>query len=156
MNIDTRSLVLHKELMLWVYDEEFARRNEQIFYDDLKECSEVTLDEVDRVRRGCTLPQLGRAPGIEAHLVPEEEPAVAGNEEFMRFMAAWALVHETADEGWKAAVERGSGQAVGEMESGPEAFVDGLSAMIAEEKERLKAELASGQIAAPGSQPDLR
>ncbi len=79
-----------------------------------------------------------------------------GNEEFMRFMAAWALVHETADEGWKAAVERGSGQALGEMGSGPEAFVDGLSAMIAEEKERLKAELASGQIAAPGSQPDLR
>jgi hypothetical protein len=81
---------------------------------------------------------------------------VPGNEEFMRFMAAWALVHETADEGWKAAVERGGGQAVGEMEPGPEAFVDGLSAMIAEEKERLKAELASGQIAAPGSQADLR
>jgi len=81
---------------------------------------------------------------------------MAGNEEFMRFMAAWALVHETADEGWKAAVERGSGQAVGGMETGPEAFVDGLSAMIASEKERLKAELASGQIAAPGSQTDLR
>ena len=23
-------------------------------------------------------------------------------DEFMRFMAAWALVHESADEGWKA------------------------------------------------------
>ena len=33
---------------------------------------------------------------------------MSGNDEFMRFMAAWALVHETADEGWKAAVERGS------------------------------------------------
>jgi len=81
---------------------------------------------------------------------------VAGNEEFMRFMAAWALVHETADEGWKSAVERGNAQDVGEMGSGPEAFVDGLSAMIAEEKERLKAELASGQLDAPGSQAELR
>ena len=65
-------------------------------------------------------------------------------EQYMRFMAAWALVHETADEGWKAAVERGQTQAEGEMSEGPEAFVDGLSAMIAEEKERLKASLAEG------------
>jgi uncharacterized small protein (DUF1192 family) len=69
--------------------------------------------------------------------------------EFMRFMAAWALVHETADEGWKAAVSRGEQAGPDEMASGPEAFVDGLSAMIAEEKERLKAELASG-VAEPG------
>jgi len=81
---------------------------------------------------------------------------VAGNEEFMRFMAAWALVHETADEGWKAAVERGGTQATGEMGTGPEAFVDGLSAMIAEEKERLKAELASGTVAAPGEEAGLK
>ena len=66
------------------------------------------------------------------------------NTDFVRLMAAWALVHETADEGWKAAVERGSQAAAGEMSSGPDAFVDGLSAMIASEKERLKAELASG------------
>jgi len=46
MNMDTRSLVLHKELMLWVYDEDFAKANEQIFHDDLKECHEVTLEEV--------------------------------------------------------------------------------------------------------------
>ena len=63
---------------------------------------------------------------------------------FMRFIAAWALVHETADEGWKAAVERGSGQARARWIR-PRAFVDGLSAMIAEEKERLKAELAAGR-----------
>ena len=36
------------------------------------------------------------------------------------------------------------------MGAGPEAFVDGLSAMIAEEKERLKAELAAGEREAPG------
>ncbi len=68
-------------------------------------------------------------------------------QQFMRFMAAWALVHETADEGWKSAVERGRAQAAGEMaDGGPEAFVDGLSAMIAEETERLKAALAEGGV----------
>lgn len=73
------------------------------------------------------------------------------NESFMRFMAAWALVHETADEGWKAAVARGESAGSGGMDQGPEAFVDGLSAMIAAEKERLKSELATGAVEAPGS-----
>ena len=77
------------------------------------------------------------------------------NEEFMRFLAAWALVHETADEGWKAAVTRGETQEPGEMGEGAEAFVDGLSAMIAEEKERLKASLAEGSLDAPGSKGDV-
>ncbi len=76
---------------------------------------------------------------------------MAETDSFMRFLAAWALVHETADEGWKAAVERGETQAPGTMSEGPDAFVDGLSAMIAEEKERLKASLASGEVEAPGS-----
>ena len=67
---------------------------------------------------------------------------MSDNEEFMRFLASWALVHETADEGWKAAVTRGLAQESGDMESGPEAFVDGLSAIIAERKELLKVELA--------------
>lgn len=74
-----------------------------------------------------------------------------GNDSFMRFMAAWALVHETADEGWKAAVARGESDEPGSMEGGPEAFVDGLSAMIAAEKERLKVELASGEASTPGT-----
>lgn len=76
-------------------------------------------------------------------------------DDFMRFLASWALVHETADEGWKAAVARGSGGAPGDMDAGPEAFVDGLSAMIAEEKERLKAELAAGKVEAPGNRGDV-
>jgi len=76
------------------------------------------------------------------------------NGDFMRFMAAWALVHETADEGWKAAVARGQGE-TGEMADGPEAFVDGLSAMIAEEKERLKASLASNEIEPAGSRTEV-
>jgi len=70
--------------------------------------------------------------------------SVADNEEFMRFLASWALVHESADEGWKAAVLRGNDQQSGDMDSGPEAFVDGLSAIIAQRKEVLKAELAAG------------
>ncbi len=81
--------------------------------------------------------------------------AMPGAEEFVRFMAAWALVHETADEGWKAAVARGQGSVPGDMSSGPDAFVDGLSAMIAAEKDRLKAELASGTVEAPGSRADV-
>jgi len=77
------------------------------------------------------------------------------NDDFMRFMASWALVHETADEGWKAAVARGESVEPGDMEQGPEAFVDGLSAMIAERKEQLKAELASGLIDAGASGADV-
>lgn len=80
---------------------------------------------------------------------------MADNDSFMRFLAAWALVHETADEGWKAAVARGAGQETGEMGAGPEAFVDGLSAMIAEEKERLKEELASGEVSRAAALTDV-
>ena len=77
------------------------------------------------------------------------------NDDFMRFMAAWALVHESADEGWKAAVTRGQEAEPGEMGQGPEAFVDGLSAMIAERKEQLKAELASGSTEAASGGADV-
>lgn len=77
------------------------------------------------------------------------------NDDFMRFMASWALVHETADEGWKSAVARGSGLEPGSMDSGPEAFVDGLSAMIAERKEQLKDELARGETDEKGSRADV-
>ena len=41
------------------------------------------------------------------------------------------------------------------MGQGPEAFVDGLSAMIAERKEQLKAELASGASDAGASSGDV-
>lgn len=77
------------------------------------------------------------------------------NDDFMQFLAAWALVHESADEGWKAAVVRGRDQSPGQMSEGPEAFVDGLSAMIAEEKDRLKEALASGEVETPGSSGDV-
>jgi hypothetical protein len=87
----------------------------------------------------------GKTTGVES----------VAEDQFMRFLAAWALVHETADEGWKAAVTRGADQEPGSMGAGPEAFVDGLSAMVAEEKERLKAALAAGEVAPPGSKIDL-
>lgn len=73
-------------------------------------------------------------------------------DDFVRLLAMWALVHETADEGWKAAVERGGTAGPGGMDGGPDAFVDGLSAMVAEEKDRLKAELASGAMETPASE----
>lgn len=77
------------------------------------------------------------------------------NEDFMRFLASWALVHESADEGWKAAVARGEAMEPGDMAQGPDAFVDGLSAAIAERKEQLKRELAAGASAGSGAQTDV-
>ena len=65
--------------------------------------------------------------------------------DFVRFLAAWALVHESADEAWKAAVARGQKLEPGELEQGPEAFVDGLATLVAEEKERLKKQIAGGE-----------
>jgi small-conductance mechanosensitive channel len=62
--------------------------------------------------------------------------------DFVRFLAAWALLHESADEGWKAAIARGRSQAPGDADGGPDAFVDGLAALVENEKERLKQELA--------------
>lgn len=72
--------------------------------------------------------------------------------DFVRFLAAWALVHESADEGWKAAVDRGRKLEPGELGHGPEAFADGLAALVAEEKERLKKEIAAGE-SGDGSSP---
>jgi cardiolipin synthase len=51
MNLDNRSLKLHKELMVWVFDELFARQVQQSFYDDLKRCREITLEDVGATRR---------------------------------------------------------------------------------------------------------
>lgn len=77
------------------------------------------------------------------------------NDDFMRFLASWALVHETADEGWKAAVARGEDHEAGAMGQGPDAFVDGLSAAIAQRKEQLKAEIAAGGSEPAGSRAEV-
>jgi hypothetical protein len=62
-------------------------------------------------------------------------------QDLVRILAAWALVHEVADEGWKAAVDRGRKHEPGDLDEGPEALVDGLAALVADEKERLKRDL---------------
>lgn len=63
--------------------------------------------------------------------------------DFVRFLAAWSLLHESADEGWKAAVRRGERLEPGHLDQGPDAFVDGLAALVNDEKERLKRELGA-------------
>lgn len=78
-------------------------------------------------------------------------------DDVMRFFAAWLLTHETADEGVKAAIRRGKEAGLEGMGGGPDAFVDGLAAMIEEEKEKLKAELvarAKGEAPASEEKPD--
>jgi len=54
MNLDIRSLRLNQELMVWIYDESVARRQEEIFEADLLQCVEVTLEDIaswNRFRR---------------------------------------------------------------------------------------------------------
>ena len=78
-------------------------------------------------------------------------------DDVMRFFAAWMLTHEAADEGLKAAVLRGVEGAPEGMSGGADAFVDGLAAMVAEEKEKLKRDLearARGEEVAIEQQPD--
>ncbi len=78
-------------------------------------------------------------------------------DDVMRFFAAWMLTHEAADEGLKAAVLRGDEGGADGMSGGPDAFVDGLAAMVAEEKEKLKRDLearARGEEVSIESEPD--
>ncbi|PKQ20655.1 MAG: hypothetical protein CVT66_03575 [Actinobacteria bacterium HGW-Actinobacteria-6] len=78
-------------------------------------------------------------------------------DDVMRFFAAWMLTHEAADEGLKAAVLRGDEGGPEGMGGGPDAFVDGLAAMVAEEKEKLKRDLearARGEEVSIETQPD--
>lgn len=49
MNLDVRSLELHKELMVWMYDKELAKMNKKIFEDDMTKCHEITLDEFESI-----------------------------------------------------------------------------------------------------------
>jgi len=49
MNLDNRSLRLHKELMEWIYDASVTRRLEEIFDADLAQCREVTLEDVHAI-----------------------------------------------------------------------------------------------------------
>jgi len=77
------------------------------------------------------------------------------NDDFMKFLAAWQLVHETADEGLKAAIVRGDEQSAGEMSMGPGAFVDGLAAQVEVLKEELKGELSNPEAMQAQQEEDL-
>lgn len=59
-------------------------------------------------------------------------------EEYMRLLALWALVHELADDTLKAAVARGQAE-------GADA-ADTLAALVAEEKDRLRAAIEAGDV----------
>ncbi|MFC0673343.1 cardiolipin synthase [Brachybacterium hainanense] len=47
LNLDMRSLRLHKELMVWIYDEQIVAHHERIFERDREACRELTLAEVE-------------------------------------------------------------------------------------------------------------
>jgi cardiolipin synthase A/B len=51
MNMDNRSLKLHKELMLWVFHKPFAQQVQQSFLADQEHCHEVTMEDVLAVGR---------------------------------------------------------------------------------------------------------
>jgi len=46
LNLDMRSLRINKELMVWVYDPAVTAALVQVFTDDLRDCRELTLDEL--------------------------------------------------------------------------------------------------------------
>ncbi len=70
MNLDIRSLRLHKELMVWTYDRAVTARLADIFFDDLKESKEVTLRGHRRLEQLGALPQLVLEADLEPHLAP--------------------------------------------------------------------------------------
>jgi cardiolipin synthase A/B len=49
MNMDVRSLRLHKELMMWIYDEQKALEMEHTFEHDLESCREITVMDTEAV-----------------------------------------------------------------------------------------------------------
>jgi cardiolipin synthase A/B len=51
MNLDIRSMRLHKELMVWIYDEARARQLEEVFDEDVESSREITLDELKAMPR---------------------------------------------------------------------------------------------------------
>jgi cardiolipin synthase len=51
MNMDIRSLRLHKELMEWIYDREVTWQLEEIFARDLEQCREVKLEDLRSASR---------------------------------------------------------------------------------------------------------
>jgi len=63
----------------------------------------------------------------------------------MKFFALWMFTHDQADELMVESIERGKAVAGKGMSGGPDSFTDGFMAMVAEEKARLKEQIASGR-----------
>lgn len=98
-----------------------------------------------------------RAEGAACWHGLTKETGCEMTDDVMRFFAVWLLTHEAADEEIKAAIERGQASGPEGMTGGPDAFVDGLAAMVAEEKEKLKRDLearARGEEASIETRPD--
>ena len=73
----------------------------------------------------------------------------------MKFFALWMFTHDQADDLMVQSVARGKAVAGEGMSGGPDAFTDGFMAMVAEEKARLKDQIASGHaddVADPGDE----
>lgn len=51
MNMDIRSLQLHKELMVWLLDAELTELNEKTFLADLTHCRELTMEDLSSMSR---------------------------------------------------------------------------------------------------------
>jgi hypothetical protein len=63
----------------------------------------------------------------------------------LRFLALWALLHDSADDAWTRAVARGRGHEAPDGSLGADAWTDALAAIVDEEKERLTRELLEGE-----------
>lgn len=49
LNLDIRSLELHKELMVWFYDEALTAEHAATFETDLEQCKEITIEHLDNL-----------------------------------------------------------------------------------------------------------
>lgn len=78
------------------------------------------------------------------------------SEDVLSFLARWALLHELADDAWREAVGRGRAAEMRGMEGGPDAFLDGLAALVAEEKDALRARLLERETPGAGDEGGLR
>lgn len=63
------------------------------------------------------------------------------SDDLLAFLARWALLHEFADDAWRGAVARGREGGAPGMQGGSDAFLDGVAALVAEEKDALRARL---------------
>lgn len=64
----------------------------------------------------------------------------------MKFFALWMFTHDQADDLMVQSVERGRASAAEGMTGGADAFTDGFMAMVAEEKARLREQIATGTL----------